>query len=140
MFYLSIALATLSSLLYHIFQKLTPTNVNFALTFTVTYTTAAVICGVLYLFFRGDDGLLVSLRRLNWASFAVALTIVGLEIGFLLVYRAGWNISVAALLANTVVSILLIPIGLMFFQEKLTLVNVIGMVVCLAGLVMINLK
>ena len=34
----------------------------------------------------------------------------------------------------------LIPIGLAFFGEKLTLVNLIGLILSLVGLVLVNLK
>jgi multidrug transporter EmrE-like cation transporter len=77
---------------------------------------------------------------LNWASFAVGLTVVGIEIGFLLMYRAGWNISVGALVVNIGATLMLIPIGLLFFKEQLTPLNVLGVVVCMIGLVMINVK
>jgi len=34
----------------------------------------------------------------------------------------------------------LVPIGLLLFREKISLVNFIGIVICIAGLVMINHK
>ena len=140
MFYLSVGLAILSTLLYHIFQKLTPVDVNPALALSVTYATAMVICLALLIFYRTDLSLTDSLRKLNWASFALAFTLVGLEVGFLLVYRSGWNISLAAMVANVAVTILLVPVGLAFFNEKLSLLNVVGLVVCVIGLVMVNMK
>jgi uncharacterized membrane protein len=140
MFYFSIGLAILSSLLYHVFQKLTPVNVNFALTLTVTYATATAVCLVMLGFYRTEASFADSLRKLNWASFALAFALVGLEVGFLLVYRSGWNISLAALVSNTAVAILLIPVGLTFFKERLSPVNIIGLVVCGVGLVMVNIR
>lgn len=140
LFYLSMALTILSGALYHVFQKLTPGNAHPLLAMVVTYVTAIIICLVLLPFYPPKTGLVESLRQLNWASFALALAIVGLEIGFLLAYRAGWNISLGAIVSNVAVAIVLVPVGLLFFKEKISLVNFIGVVVCIAGLVMINHK
>ena len=73
-----------------------------------------------------------------WVGLGVVL--VGLELGFLLAYRANWNLSYAALVANIIVALVFIPIGLLVFKEKVTLTNILGVFVCVAGLVMINLK
>jgi uncharacterized membrane protein len=140
LFYFPMGLTVLSGALYHVFQKLTPGNVNPMLTLAVTYVTAAVICFGLLAIYPSKTGAIESLRQLNWASFALALAIIGLEIGFLLVYRAGWNISLVAIVSNVAVTIVLVPVGLLVFKEKVSLVNLIGIVVCIVGLVMVNQK
>ena len=140
LFYFSIALTIISNVLYHIFQKLTPTNVNPMLALAVTYTTAAVICLLILPFFPLTSSLVDSLRQLNWASFALAFAIIGLELGFLLAYRAGWNISQGPIVSNVAVALVLVPLGLLFFKERLSLINLIGIAVCVAGLVMVNQK
>jgi multidrug transporter EmrE-like cation transporter len=140
LFYFSISLAILFSVLYHLFQKFTPISANPALAFAVTYATAFVACLALLPLFPPKDGLSASLKQLNWASIALGLAIVGLEIGFLLVYRSGWSISVAGTVANAASALILIPIGLLIFKDKVTPLNLIGVVVCIAGLVMNNQK
>ena len=140
LFYFSIGLAITSTLLYHITQKLTPANVNPALALIVTYITALVLCVLLLPFFPLRTGFQAALGQLNWASFALAFAIVGLEVGFLLAYRAGWNISIAAIFVNVAGTLLLVPIGLLFFKEKLSPINMIGILVCILGLVMVNWK
>jgi drug/metabolite transporter (DMT)-like permease len=140
LYYSSIILALLSSLFYHIFIKFTPVDANPMLSLVMTYLTSAILCVILLLFFPLKADLSGELRRLNWASFALALALVGLEVGFILVYRSGWNISTAALVVNVAVTILLIPIGLALFSEKLSVVNIMGILVSIAGLIMVNLK
>jgi multidrug transporter EmrE-like cation transporter len=61
-----------------------------------------------------------------------------LELGFLLAYRAGWNISLAGLVSNTTVAMLLLPVGLVLFRERLSGINAVGVVVALLGLVLMN--
>jgi drug/metabolite transporter (DMT)-like permease len=138
LFYFSITLAILSSALYHFSQKATPSNVNPAVAILVTYAVAFCLTLVLFFFLPSRIGFLAEIRQLNWASYLLAFSVVGLEIGFLLVYRSGWNLGIAAVLVNVVASLLLVPIALFVFKQKLSLVNIIGILVCLAGLVMLN--
>ncbi len=137
-YYTSIGLTVLSNVLYHVFQKVTPGTVNPVLSLAVSYGTAMALCLALLPLFPLEGSLAAALRGLNWASFALALAIVGLELGFLLAYRAGWNISLAAAVSNVSVAILLVPVGLLMFRERLSPTNLIGIVVCLVGLVLIN--
>ena len=69
---------------------------------------------------------------------ALAFTLVGLEVGFLLAYRAGWTISLAGLFSNATVSVLLLPVGLMLFKDRLSGVNALGVLVAIVGLVLMN--
>lgn len=140
LFYFSISLAILSTLLYHVTQKMTPVGANPALALIVTYATSLVLCGMLLLVFPLTTGLQAAFLQLNWASFGLAFALVGLEVGFLLAYRTGWNISLAAIFVNVAGTLLLIPIGLLFFNEKLSPVNLIGVVLCIAGLLLANWK
>jgi drug/metabolite transporter (DMT)-like permease len=136
----AIGLTIISNVLYHIFQKMTPASVHPMLSLVVTYFTAGVICLMLLPFFTFDAGLLESLRRINWVSIALGFAIFGLELGFLLAYRSQWDLSVAGLISNTAVAVLLLPIGLLFFREKLTPLNILGVAVCVLGLILINWK
>jgi uncharacterized membrane protein len=138
MFYTSITLTILSSALYHFSQKSTPTGANPAVALLVTYAVAMLLTVFLLLFMPIRGGLLAEIGRLNWASYLLAGAIVGLEVGFLLVYRSGWSIGLAAVLVNVVASLMLVPVALLYFRDRLNPVNLIGILVCLAGLVMLN--
>ena len=140
MYYVSISIAILASALYHFSQKATPKGVNPPVAIMVTYVVAIVLTAGLLRFMPPKNGLWVELRSLNWASYLLAVAIVGLEVGFLLVYRSGWNIGLAAVLVNVVASLLLVPIALLVFKESLNWVNVAGIVTCLMGLIMLNWK
>lgn len=140
LFYFSITLAIASSALYHFVAKSTPANVNFTLSLLVTYAIAFVITLFGFFFFPATNGITFELKQLNWASIGLAVAIVGIEFGFLLVYRSGWNLGIAAVLTNVVASLILVPVAIFVFKDKLNWVNVMGILVCLAGLVMLNWK
>ncbi|HKY79643.1 MAG TPA: EamA family transporter [Anaerolineales bacterium] len=140
MFYGAIALTILSNILYHLFQKVIPGNVNPLVSLAVTYLVAAIATLLLLPLFPLQGALAAEVRKVNWASIALGGVIVGLELGFLLAYRAGWNLSLANLVSNTTVAILLIPFGLLLFKEDLSPLNILGVILALAGLVLVNLR
>src|SRR5512145_891189 len=134
LFYFSIILAICSSALYHFVAKSTPGNVNFTVSLLVTYAVAFLATLLTFPFFPMRDGITAELRKLNWASFGLALAIVGIEFGFLLVYRSGWNLGIAAVLVNVVASLILVPVAIFVFRDKISWINIFGIFVCLAGL------
>jgi drug/metabolite transporter (DMT)-like permease len=140
MYYAALVVTVASNVLYHIAQKLMPVAVSPALALFVTYLSAAAACVLLLPLFPLSAPIGASLRQLNLSSFVLALAIVGLELGFLMAYRAGWSITTAGLISNTAVAVLLVPVGVGFFRERLTLVNAVGIAVCLVGLVLVNWK
>lgn len=140
LFYFSITLAICSSALYHFVAKSTPANVNFTVSLLVMYAVAFVVTLFGFFFFPATEGVVVELKKLNWASIGLAVAIVGIEFGFLLVYRSGWNLGIATVLVNVVASLILVPVAIFLFKDNISLVNIAGILVCLAGLMMLNWK
>lgn len=140
LFYFSITLAICSSALYHFVAKSTPSNVNFTVSLLVTYAVAFVVTLFGFFFFPATNGITAALKQLNWASVGLAIAIVGIEFGFLLTYRSGWNLGIAAVLVNVVASLILVPVAIFVFKDKISWVNILGILVCLVGLVMLNWK
>ena len=88
-----LGLIILSNTLYNICTKSTPAGVNAFLSLFVTYVIAAIITLSMF-FLGGNSGTLVSqLKQLNWTTPVLALTLVGLEFGYICVYRAGWKVT-----------------------------------------------
>ncbi|MFN8376766.1 MAG: EamA family transporter [Anaerolineae bacterium] len=140
MFIVSILIAIVASTSYHILQKSTPQAVNPIIVILTIYLTGIVVAVPLFLFFPLETSIAESVKQLNWSSIGLGVVVVGIEIGFLLMYRAGWNISVGALVVNIAATLILIPVGLLFYREQLTPLNLLGIVICIIGLVMINIK
>jgi multidrug transporter EmrE-like cation transporter len=53
-------------------------------------------------------------------------------------FRSGWNISTGSLVANILLAVTIIPIGIIFFREDFSLMKVAGAALCIFGLVLIN--
>jgi len=140
LFYFSITLAILSSAFYHFVAKSTPSNVNFTVSLLVTYAIAFVVTLFGFIFLPARNSVVAELRQLNWASIGLAIGVVGIEFGFLLMYRSGWNLGIAAVIVTVTASLILVPVAIFVFRDKISWVNILGILVCLAGLVMLNWK
>ncbi|MBC7960015.1 MAG: EamA family transporter [Vallitaleaceae bacterium] len=134
----SIVLIVASNVMYNICQKSTPRDANPFSALLVTYATAAVLTLIASQFYKTDKSFVASFKDLNWTSVVLGVAIVGLEFGYLLAYRAGWNISIGSLVANILLALMLIPIGIFFYKEGFEPHKIIGVGLCIAGLVVIN--
>jgi EamA-like transporter family. len=138
MYVASIVVIVTSNVLYHICQKSTPAKVNPFTALFVTYVTAAIITLLAIPLYRENGHFIESFKGLNWTSFVLGGCVVGLEFGWILAYRAGWNVSVGSLVANISLATLLIPVGIFIFKEGFELKKVIGSLICIAGLIIMN--
>ncbi len=136
-FYAPIIIVVVATTLYHIAQKSIPAQVNPMLSLMVNYATALVVSLLIAPFYPGDSPMTSSFKYLNWGSFAVGIAIIGIELGVLLAYRVGWKISLVATIANAMAALLLVGVGLLFFREHLSGKNVLGIGLCIAGLMLI---
>lgn len=140
MYVLSIVLIVASNIIYNITQKSTPQRANPFAALLVTYLTATVMAFIGVLISRDHKSLVHSFENINWTSIALGVSIVGLEFGYLMAYRAGWNISIGSLVANILLAVILIPIGIIVYKEGFSITKVFGALLCIAGLLLINKK
>ena len=133
-----IALVVLSNTLYQICAKSIPETVNPIASLTITYLTAAAASVVLYCVLNRDVNLVQQWRQINWASIVLGLVLVGLEVGFIYAYKAGWQVSTAATVQSAFLAILLLAVGVALYHEAITWNKVVGVAVCLIGLAILN--
>ncbi len=129
-----IVLVLLGNVVYQIGQRAIPREANAVVATLAAYLVAVV--GTLLtipLLARGVS-FSSSWQTLNWSTVLVGIGIVAIEIGYLLVYRAGWEISSASLVANAMLAVVLLLIGAIAFREPITTARAAGIVLCLAGL------
>ena len=133
-----IMLTASSTVLYHLIQKATPMQVNPMISLFISYLTAAVMCIILFPFFGKGVVLSEQLHKVNWASFALGAAILGIEVGFLYAYRVGGNISTTNLLSSSLTVVTLLIIGYFFYHDQITSLKIAGIILCLAGIILIN--
>ena len=135
-----IALVVLSNVLYQVCAKSVPGDVNPMATLTVTYLIGAAVSLGLYYLLEKDADILREYGRLNWASVVLGFVIVGLEVGSIYAYKAGWQISIEFIVQSAFVAVALIFVGKFLYGEPVTWNKAVGIIVCLAGLGLINMK
>ena len=122
---------------YHISAKSTPSDINSFASLSVSYLVAAVCSLILYFMTAPNKNIVSELGKANWTAYALGVAIIGLEFGSICIYRAGWRISTANLFASIAVACVLLLVGLFFYRETLGLRQIVGIAVCLVGLVLI---
>ena len=137
-YYLPIIIVVLSNVLYHVFQKSIPQQFNPFISLIITYITAIIFSIILIPFCSTGCSVVENFKYSIWPSIALGFAIVGLEVGFLLAYRLGWDISIASVLSNISVAIFLLPVGLLVYKESFTRINFLGIVFCIVGLVLVR--
>ena len=137
LFYASLAATVAGNVLYHLSQKSIPGGVHPIVSMIASYATAIVLSLGVLVAFPPRDPLLAEVKRLNWATLALGLSIVAVELGYLLAYRAGWRVSIESVTSNSAVALVLLPTGLLFFREHLSTTNILGLVFCVIGLLLV---
>lgn len=134
------ALVVFSNIIYQICAKSVPEKLNPFASLTVTYLVAAAACGLLYLITGPRGGLLREYGKLNWAPLVLGIVIIGLEAGWIYAYQAGWQVSTGFIVQSAFLASALLLVGFFLYHEALTWSKVVGVVICMVGLVFINLR
>jgi drug/metabolite transporter (DMT)-like permease len=134
-------LIVVSVLLYHLAQKNMPKDANPLIVFASAYLFAISIC-ITVLAATGEIKKGWELvRNQNWfLVLLLGISAVGVELGFLYAYRTGWKISTTAVTTGSFITICLALIGVLWFKEELTVLNVLGIALCVVGVICINIK
>jgi drug/metabolite transporter (DMT)-like permease len=141
-YYLPVVLIVGSNALYHICSKEINQKLNPMLALMATYIVAFVVTFILYLLIGhpAKAELAEQIKLINWAPLALGLFVVGLEAGFIYLYRVGWDISIGSLVCNILLAIVLIGIGVLLYKEQISRQQLLGIVLCVAGLIFVNKK
>ena len=123
--------------IYNISTKATPSDVNAFASLATSYFIAMLGSVVMFFLTADSKNLLVEISKTNWSALALGIAIVGLEFGYICIYRAGWKIGVASLVANISLACVLLLIGLFVYKEVITLKQLLGMGICAIGLMLI---
>ncbi len=132
-----LALIVASNCFYNICTKSMPSNANAFASLTATYLAGSVLSAALFLCGTRGNGIGAELSKINWTSIVLSFAIVGLEAGYVFLYRAGWKVSIGSLTANICLAIALLAIGCLRYRETITPRQLLGILVCGAGLFLI---
>ena len=135
-----IALVVLSNVVYQICAKSVPDKLSPFASLTITYIVGAAVSCLFYFIFNRQGNITKEFTKANWAPFVLGLVIVGLEVGYIYAYKAGWQISIAPIVQSAFLAVILVFVGFLFYKEAITWNKIAGIAICIAGLVVINIK
>ena len=135
-----LGLIVFSNVFYQICAKAAPEKMNPLASLTITYVTGAIASLIIYFALNKGGNIIQEYQKTNWAPFVLGLVIVGLEVGYIYAYKAGWPVSVAQIVQAAFLAVILIFVGYLLYKEEITWNKIVGIIVCLAGLGLINMK
>ena len=134
-FWWPIGLLLVAHTVYQVSAKSVPEAMDpFAAVF-FNYVVAACAAFVLWMVMGQEKNLAVQLGKMNWAPVVMGLTITAVEVASVFMYKLGWNISVGTTIVNIVLAVVLAVIGVMFYKEVLTTQQLMGIGLCIAGVI-----
>lgn len=133
-----IALIVVSNILYQLCAKGVPKDMDTMASMTVTYTVGALCSAIIYFVINKNGNLLGEYAKMNFAPALLGVSVVGLEVGFIYAYKAGWPVSTASIVQSAFLAVALILVGGLVYKEPITFNKIFGAAVCLVGLYFIN--
>ena len=134
------ALIVTCNVFYQICAKSVPEKMDPFASLTITYLVGAATSLLMYFVVSKGGSILEEYQKTNWAPVVLGIVIVGLEVGYIYAYKAGWPVSAAQIVQSAVLAVILIFVGYLLYQEQITWNKLVGIAVCLAGLGLINMK
>jgi uncharacterized membrane protein len=122
---------------YNISAKSTPSDVNSFASLALSYAIGMVLSVVMFFVTSDNKNFIAELSKTNWTALALGVAIVGLEFGYVCLYRAGWKISVGTLVANISLACVLLVVGILLYKESVTPRQLIGILFSGIGLVLV---
>jgi uncharacterized membrane protein len=128
-------------IIYQVSQKSVDKHASPFVVVAVAYFIGILACVAGFFLFPKQDGALMPMvKTIGWSALGIGLGAAAIEFGFLLAYRAGWNVSVLPISVNVFSAMLLILIGIFAYRENLSIEKIIGVLMCIGGLILITLK
>lgn len=123
---------------YNISTKSTPQGIAPFASLTITYLVAAALSLLMFFVTGEQKNLLTEFSKANWTSFLLGISVVALEFGYISIYRAGWKVSTASLVANISLACVLLFVGILLYKEALSFKQLAGMAICVFGLILMS--
>ena len=121
----------------HLLQKIVPAGANAGATLASAYVIAALTCVAAFPLLTPGKSLAEGFGTVPWHSLALGVAIAACEIGVLLAYRAGWPVGTTGVSTSAVMTLILLPIGVLAFGEALTLARAAGIAMTVGGLTLL---
>lgn len=142
LYYVPIAIIVFSNVFYHLASKEAPSDLNPFFFVMVSYVVGFIFAFIAFIISskNGNIGtaIIEQTRIVNWTPILLGVSVIGLEIGNLMMYRVGWDISKGALVSNLLLAVALVIIGVFAFKEDFNVKHMVGIASCIVGLYLLG--
>lgn len=138
--YVPILVIVGGNVLYHLAAKALPTDQNPFVPLVAAYALASVLSLVLFFITSPDKHLSTAVSQMDKLAVFLAVAMVAMEVGTVLMFRVGWDVSVGPLIAHVTLAVTLLAIGIFCYHEHPSLIQALGVACCLIGVLLINKK
>lgn len=122
---------------YHLISKNISSNINTFIGLFITYGVACLISALTFLI-TSKNNFVTEVTKVGISNIVLGLVVIGLEGGYIFMYRSGWEISKGSLVANMCVAIVLLLVGVLVFKDGITMKKAMGVGLCIVGIFLIN--
>jgi drug/metabolite transporter (DMT)-like permease len=122
--------------LYHVAQKATPKGVDPFLALFLSFGLAALGCLCFSIFRNAASA--AQFRSINWTSFVLGFSLIAIESGYLIGYRAGLKLNITSFACNNLIALVLFVVGTLVYAERFSARNASGAILCLIGLLLLR--
>jgi drug/metabolite transporter (DMT)-like permease len=122
---------------YHLISKNISSTTNTFIGLFITYGVACLISALAFLI-TSKNYFITEVTKVSISNILLGLVVIGVEGGYILMYRGGWEISKGSLIANMCIAIILLIAGALVFKEGITIKKAMGISLCIMGIFLIN--
>jgi drug/metabolite transporter (DMT)-like permease len=133
-----LGIAALGVVTYHMGQKTISPTANPMVLLMAVYAVAFALCAAAVPFFRDTSGGAWTAQVFSWPVLVLGAGVVLIEIGYLLAYRSGDVLQWSGVAVSGASTVVLIPIALVVFHESFSPSRMLGILLTLAGLVLLT--
>lgn len=134
-YWLPLVIVVLSSVGYQVGLKEVSNGMDPIVALVVTYLSSSVTSFLLYFILASKkENRWKAVTQVNPAALLLGGSIVGIEIGCLYMFVAGWTVNTAFVVSNSCIVLALMVMGKVLYGEKLTIRQLGGVLISMAGI------
>lgn len=129
-----VALIVGSDVVYQVCAKKLSSHASPLAALGMTYIMSAILCAILFEIIVPNGHIWQELSEVHFPAVIVGISIAGLEVGVIYMYRAGWQMNIGFITYTACITVLLLFIGAFAYNEPLGVMKLAGVVLTVIGM------
>ena len=123
-----------ADVVYQVCAKKLSTHASPLAALGTTYIVSALACALLFELTVPEGHIWQELTQVHIPAVIVGISIAGLEVGTIYMYRAGWQMNMGFITYTACIVVLLLFIGAFIYGEPLGWMKLVGVVLTMVGM------